>query len=222
MIREQQQAGGAEASDAPQASGRLRRKRLVIVATACALAAATAFVVTAVLVATHPSAPVASGGGGGSGPTLVTYARAKQAPAGRLDLPRLGGGAGRFTLSALGKRPFVVNFFASWCTACQAELKAVAGVANAERGKVPFFGVDTNETSTRQAVRMLHSVHAVYPVGIGTTAQANEFLVPGLPTTVFVNGSGRVVATVYGAVTQAELSAWVGELASGRPLHSLS
>jgi cytochrome c biogenesis protein CcmG/thiol:disulfide interchange protein DsbE len=173
------------------------------------------FAATAVVVADHRASSLSQESGGA---TLVTYTTAHQATVGPLNLARLGSSQ-RFTLtSSLGRRPLVINFFASWCTACQAELRAVALVANAEAGRVPFFGVDTNETSDSQAIRMLSNVRARYPVGIGTTTQANEFLVPGLPTTLFVDARGKVVAMAYGQLSRAELSRWVGELAAGKPL----
>ncbi|MDA8039897.1 MAG: TlpA disulfide reductase family protein [Actinomycetota bacterium] len=153
-----------------------------------------------------------SGGGAGQQPaTLVTYKAAAAEPAPALRLPRLGGGA-TVTLTGLGKRPIVVNFFASWCTACQAELKAVAQVA--DEGRVSFVGVDTNETSYGAALKMLQRVGARYPVGIGGTTQADEYRAPGLPTTVFINAKGRVVAMALGAVTRPQLDAWVVELLS--------
>jgi cytochrome c biogenesis protein CcmG/thiol:disulfide interchange protein DsbE len=182
---------------------------------ALAALAVVVFAAIAVVVADHRSTALSQASGGA---TLVTYTTAHQTTVSPLNLARLGSPR-RFTLSsALGRRPLVINFFASWCTACQAELRAVAGVANAEAGRVPFFGVDTNETSYSQAIRMLGAVHARYPVGIGSTTQANEFLVPGLPTTLFVDARGKVVAMAYGQLSHAELSRWVGELAAGKPL----
>jgi len=174
---------------------------------------AVTFAVVAAVVAEHRSSSLTDD----TGATLVVYAGSHQAVAPPVDLRRLGS-AGRFTLTALGHRPLVVNFFASWCTACQSELRAVAEVANAESSRVPFFGIDTNETSDSQAIRLLARAGAHYPVGIGSTAQANEFYVSGLPTTLFVDARGRVVATVYGAVTRSQLAQWVDELAAGRAL----
>ena len=175
--------------------------------------AALAFAVTAALMASR------STGTNGTGPadaTLVTYTGAQAAKATQLHLARLGGGP-PVTLNGLGRAPIVVNFFASWCTACQAELKAVAQVA--AKGQVGFVGVDTNETSYGAAMRMLRKVGADYPVGIGSTTQASEYRAPGLPTTVFIDAQGRIVAEALGAVTRPELSRWVGELARDGRVH---
>lgn len=176
--------------------------------------AALAFAVTAALMASRSTG---TNGMGQSNATLVTYTGAQAAKATPLHLARLGGGP-PVTLSGLGHAPIVVNFFASWCTACQAELEAVAQVA--AEGQVGFVGVDTNETSYGAAMRMLRRVGADYPVGIGSTTQASEYRAPGLPTTVFIDARGRIVAEALGAVTRPELSRWVGELARDGRVHS--
>lgn len=165
-------------------------------------------VVTAVFASSSPTA-TSKGGGGGQSPYLVTYKIKGAEAAPPLHLPRLGGGPA-VGLPGLGHRPIVVNFFASWCTACQSELRAVATVADQHR--VTFVGVDTNETSQSAAQRMLARVHASYPVGVGGTSQASEYRAPGLPTTVFIDSRGRIVAMALGALTVSELERWVSEL----------
>jgi len=192
--------------------------RPLLVLGCVAVVAALAFAVTAALMASRST----NGNGNGSGngqmaesATLVTYTGTQAAKAIPLHLARLGGGAA-VTLEQLGRAPIVLNFFASWCTACQSELKAVAEVAG--EGRVGFVGVDTNETSYGAAMRMLRRAGARYPVGIGSTTQASEYRAPGLPTTVFIDKRGRVVAEAFGAVTRSQLSHWVSELASGAPV----
>lgn len=184
-----------------------------------AAVAALSFAVVAAIMASRQGGGNTSSSGSASqqSATLVTYKAAAAEPAPALRLPRLGGGA-TVTLAGLGKRPIVVNFFASWCTACQAELKAVAQVAGERR--VSFVGVDTNETSYGAALKMLQRVGARYPVGIGGTTQADEYRAPGLPSTVFINAKGHVVAMALGAVTRPELNTWVTELVSQGHLKS--
>ena len=166
-----------------------------------------ALVVVLVVVVAVAAVALATRRAGGSSTTSTT--------ADAWVLPRLNG-SGEVRLSDYRGKPLVVNFFASWCTACQAELKAVAEVAG--EGRVGFVGVDTNETSYGAALRMLRRAGARYPVGIGSTTQASEYRAPGLPTTVFIDKRGRVVAEAFGAVTRSQLSHWVSELASGAPL----
>ncbi|MGH9305023.1 MAG: TlpA family protein disulfide reductase [Acidimicrobiales bacterium] len=186
-----------------------RRRRTVALATMTLLV--ICFAVAAGLLA-------ASGGPGGepNRPTATLAVFDGAGPtAAQLRLPRLGGG--HFSLAILGHGPFVVNFFASWCHACQAELSAVAAVARQHH--VAFYGVDTNETSFSAARHLLKESGARYPVGIGGTAPAFEYRDDsGLPATGFVDAKGHLVGEAFGAVTESELAGWVAELDSGRRL----
>lgn len=61
------------------------------------------------------------------------------------SLPALNG-KGWVRLAHYRGKPVVVNFFASWCTECQAELPGFRQDATALKGKVTFIGVDSLET----------------------------------------------------------------------------
>ncbi|MGH9291874.1 MAG: TlpA family protein disulfide reductase [Acidimicrobiales bacterium] len=202
-------ATGLTASPPPTPTRRRPRRRTIF-ALVGLLAAAVTFAIVAAVVANSKGAAQP---GTAPGPTLAVYkGSGPRAP--QLRLSSLGGGS--FDLAELGHRPIVVNFFASWCSACQSELSAVARVA--KRSGVAFYGIDTNETSLPEARRLLARADATYPVGVGGTAQGDDYRVPGLPTTAFVSASGHIVAAVYGAVTTPELSRWVGELSTGKRL----
>ncbi|MBC8484211.1 MAG: TlpA family protein disulfide reductase [Actinobacteria bacterium] len=67
------------------------------------------------------------------------------------DLPVLDAGPGldqedRVRLADHAGQPLVVNFFASWCTSCEAELPDFRAVADATDGTVGFVFVNSNET----------------------------------------------------------------------------
>src|SRR5713226_8406980 len=58
-------------------------------------------------------------------------------------------GNGRVRLADYRGKPVVVNFFASWCAVCQAELPGFRNEAIALKGKVDFIGVDSLETGDK-------------------------------------------------------------------------
>jgi thiol-disulfide isomerase/thioredoxin len=152
---------------------------------------------------------------------LVVYAQPAKAPA--FDLARLGSGP-RVTSAAIGKGPVVVNWFQSTCVACQAELGTFASVADEERTKIHFVGIDINDPSPSMALKMVRRARADYPVGEAPGAAsisfATRFGVGDLPDTVFVSARGDILGEVLGKIPRGELVALLDNLAAGRPLNS--
>ncbi len=130
-------------------------------------------------------------------------------------LPALGGGA-PVSLSAHRGRPLVVNFFASWCSECRAELDAVATVARSAGKQIGVVGVDSNESSEATASRLLAQAGAAYPVAVDSDATvATRYEVQALPVSYFLDGSGKVVGAAVGPQTVASLQRWVRRLEAG-------
>ena len=69
---------------------------------------------------------------------VTTLATGSEAPA--FSLPRLGGGQA-VTLASTRGTPTVVNFFASWCTDCQAELGAFAALSARTAGHLSLIHI---------------------------------------------------------------------------------
>ncbi len=128
------------------------------------------------------------------------------------SLPALQGSS-PVVLSSFRGKPVIVNFFASWCHNCRAELEAVARVARATSGRLTVVGVDSNETSTTTAQQLLAAAGATYPVAADAQAKvASQYLVQALPVTYFLNGSGQVVGAALGPQSVSSLEHWVARL----------
>lgn len=128
------------------------------------------------------------------------------------SLPRLNGGA-PVTLAGFRGTPVILNFFASWCPHCRAELQAIGTVARETSGHVAVVGVDSNDTSSSAATHLLATAHATYPVAVDANAKvASAYLLTALPVTYFLNAKGRVVGAVLGAQTVTSLDRWVKRL----------
>lgn len=138
-------------------------------------------------------------------------ARGRAAPG--FSLRRLGGGPA-VSLSAYKGHPVVLNFFASWCPDCRAELKAFATVSNGVAGKVGFVGVDTNDSNPAKAESLLRAAGDRYAVGVDPNASVanGKYLVQALPSTVFISASGHVIGQVFGTQTTTSLTKWVRRL----------
>lgn len=131
------------------------------------------------------------------------------------SLPRLGGGA-PVSLATSDGRPVVVNFFASWCSDCRQELRAVATVAAAHAAQVAVIGVDTSDPDPSTAQRLLSAAGATYPVGTDRSGRvAESYRIVGIPVTYFVL-HGRVMGVAFGAQTVRSLDTWVTRLTAAR------
>ena len=109
------------------------------------------------------------------------------------DLKRLDG-RGRIDLAALrGKRPFVLDFWASWCTPCIQESKRLEAARKKYGDRVAFIGVDTKDFSG-EARAWLRKHGITYPsVHDGSGNVLSEWGGLPLPKIFFVDRNGKVV-----------------------------
>ncbi len=116
-----------------------------------------------------------------------------------------GASAVRARLRALRGRPVVVNAWASWCPPCGEELPLFAAAAARYGTRVGFLGLDVNDSEA--AARRFLARHPVsYPSysDDGGKAAAGFGRFAGLPTTVFIDAAGQVVAVHAGQYPDAE------------------
>jgi cytochrome c biogenesis protein CcmG/thiol:disulfide interchange protein DsbE len=159
----------------------------------------------------HPSVP---GSSALESPPPPTLKPGTSAPA--FSLPPLEGGDA-VSLASFRGTPVIVNFFASWCPDCRAELVAMATVAHRSAGHVAVVGVDSNESSDAAATQLLAAAHATYPVGLDNSAKvATRYLINALPVSYFVNAKGRVIGVALGPQTVTSLQRWVARLEGGK------
>ena len=81
----------------------------------------------------------------------------------------------------------------------------LAKEAAAEGSKVKFVGVDEGSVRSSE-IKFLQAKGVTYPVAFDSTQSLRStFELVGLPTTVFVSPSGRVVSEVIGQLSQSSL-----------------
>jgi thiol-disulfide isomerase/thioredoxin len=109
-------------------------------------------------------------------------------------------------MSGLRGKPTVVNIWGSWCTPCQAETRYLAQVYEEVKAHVRFLGVDT-EDEAQSALDF--APHVSPPMRYPQVFDESKKLLLALhlpsavPTTVFVDASGRVVKISPGPYTSA-------------------
>jgi thiol-disulfide isomerase/thioredoxin len=121
------------------------------------------------------------------------------------SLPALNGN-GQVRLAHYHGKPVVVNFFASWCTACQAELPGFRQEAIALRGKVTFIGVDSLETGDKNFLPSLFHLSGAFAAlasDVGPNGNDLHAALGGgntMPLTAFYSADGRLLNVERGAL----------------------
>ncbi len=123
--------------------------------------------------------------------------------------------------ATLRGHPALVNLWASWCLPCMEELPSLDRLA-AAGGTVAVVAVslDRGGAAAVRAAYQRVGIHHL-PVRIDVDGRAGEaWGVPGLPTTLLVDGQGREIARFVGAAhwDAPEAQPLLAALAAGGPL----
>ncbi|MGQ0826698.1 MAG: TlpA family protein disulfide reductase [Actinomycetota bacterium] len=163
-----------------------------------------ALVAGAAIVAIAIGVAMAATNGGGSGGATTRHAATNR------TFELLDGD--RTTLRAFEGQPVVVNFMASWCVACQAELPRFQALSEKLDGKVAFVGLALQDTP-EDARALVARTGVRYPVGLDPDgALFSAFDGRAMPTTVFLDADGRVVERFSGELTAEVLETNVREV----------
>ena len=116
----------------------------------------------------------------------------------------------QFSLADYAGTPLVVNFWASWCPACVAEMPDFERVHQRVNGEeVAFLGVNMQDVESL-ARTLLDDTGVTYRIAAdpdGTIYGAFGGL--AMPTTVFINAEGTVTETRAGLMTEEDLVATI-------------
>ncbi|CAN5155609.1 hypothetical protein BH23ACT9_BH23ACT9_27360 [soil metagenome] len=110
--------------------------------------------------------------------------------------------------------PMVVNFWASWCPPCAAEMPDFEAVSQEAGGAVAFVGINTSDRDNL-ALDLVDRTGVTYDLlrdPDGTAFRA--FRSFGMPTTAFVDADGIIVNSHTGILTRdalaGEIERWLG------------
>ena len=109
------------------------------------------------------------------------------------------------TLADFQGQPLVLNFWASWCPACVAEMPSFQAVHAAIGSEVVFLGLDVQDT--RAAADAFVQQNGVdYLLGEdpdGAVLAAFDGI--AMPTTIFIDEAGAVIGRHSGAIFEDDL-----------------
>ena len=127
-----------------------------------------------------------------------------------LRLPRLEG-SGTVEYGDHADRPLVINFFASWCPNCIAEMPDFERVHATLGDRVSFLGVSQSDARSA-SIALARKTGITYETAID--AQGAFFRAVGglgMPTTVFIRPGGEIADIWVGALDAATLRELVAE-----------
>jgi cytochrome c biogenesis protein CcmG/thiol:disulfide interchange protein DsbE len=132
------------------------------------------------------------------------------APAVTLDM--LDGRALR--LPDLRGQVVLVNFWATWCPPCRAEMPGFQKVYDAKRAAgFTVLGISMDELPRRDVAGFLHDHAITYPVAMATRDAVVAFGgINSFPTSFLIDRQGRVRYTVQGIFAEPTLRAAVDRL----------
>jgi len=102
-------------------------------------------------------------------------------------------------MKSLAGKPLVLNFWATWCPPCRAEMPALQAVAQAYREQgVRVLGVNQAE-EPNQVVGFMQTLGLDFPVLLDRDAAVSQlYRVRSLPTTFFIDREGVIREIVIG------------------------
>ena len=119
-------------------------------------------------------------------------------------------------LSDLVGKPIVLNFWASWCPPCKAEMPDFEEAYKKYGDRVHFIMLNLTDGYSETidtAKAHVNSSGYTFPVYFDVSGAGGYYYdVQAIPQTCFINSRGQLVSTSVGMIDGATLEAWIGRL----------
>jgi thiol-disulfide isomerase/thioredoxin len=135
-----------------------------------------------------------------------------------LELRDLQGG--KHALADYRGKPVLLNFWATWCVPCAAEMPLLSEMQSQYKDKILFIAASVDDEDVKPEIAAFIKKHKgdALTVMTGPTLDSlHDFgLAPAMPGTVFIDAKGNIVDRVSGALKRPDLEQRLRKLA-GEP-----
>ena len=107
----------------------------------------------------------------------------------------------KFSLAEFRGSPVIINFWASWCPPCRAEMPAFQQVFDEyeDLGLIIAAVNATNQDSVSEAAAFVSENNLIFPIPLDKTGSVSRsYNLYSLPTTVFIDSQGIIRKIIIG------------------------
>lgn len=142
-------------------------------------------------------------------PRRAEHEAGKTEPGFSFTVPSLGEGGGEIRLSDLTGRVVLLDFWATWCLPCRAELPVLNSLqADFEDRGFTLVGLTVDRGEPDTVAQAVEKLGLTYPVGLaGTDIQQAYGGIRAVPTKFLLNRNGGILQDYIGVVPEAMLRA---------------
>jgi thiol-disulfide isomerase/thioredoxin len=122
-----------------------------------------------------------------------------------------------FTLSGLRGKWVLVNFWATWCVPCRAEMPAFQAIYERYGDQLEILAINHSESAEAVAAYR-DEMNLSFPLLLNPSDQTlADYKVLGLPITIIVDPDGLLVWQYFGEVDLGEFETTIADLIEARP-----